>query len=281
MDSGFCFLHTARLCDRSAEDQTVKYPDVVHAISELIRVEDHGVEFIVDAEIVAFDSSTQKILPFQQLQGRARKDVSIANVKITVCIFAFDILYLNRPLISETLEKRRRMLHENFDEKPGVFCFAKGKDTTDAEEIMQLLNESIKIGCEGLMVKALDGPSSTYEPANRSQNWLKVKKDYLEGLTDSLDLVPIGGYYGKGKRTGVFGAFLLACYNSETEEYAVWQEYRACSRRDVTQPCFVRPAHALISCPVRWSTVMTDFVQNRNRFHGGDASRAERALQKE
>ena len=64
----------------------------------------------------------------------------------------------------------------------------------ELDELSTFLNEAMNMGTEGLIVKTLD---STYEPSKRSAHWLKLKKDYLEGVGDTFDLVPIGAWYGK------------------------------------------------------------------------------------
>lgn len=123
---------------------------------------------------------------------------------------------LVQSLLQTPLSERRKRLAEAVVQVPHLLRLAESMESSDTEEIATFLTESVRSGCEGLMVKTLDR-DATYEPSRRSLNWLKLKKDYMEGTTDSLDLVVIGGYHGRGKRTGVFGAYLLACYNDEDE----------------------------------------------------------------
>ncbi|KAL6565624.1 hypothetical protein OROHE_004679 [Orobanche hederae] len=85
------------------------------------------------------------------------------------------------------------------------------------EEVQMFFEISVNSSYEGFIFKTLN-IDAAYEP-RQSNNWLKLKRAYLEGLGDSLDLVPIAAYYGHGKRTGVYGTFVLACYDTNKEEF--------------------------------------------------------------
>ncbi|KAI9311581.1 ATP-dependent DNA ligase [Dichotomocladium elegans] len=215
----------AKLYSRHLEDMTEKYPDIVRVLPEICELETKS--FIMDAEIVAV-TEEGKIQPFQILSNRERKNVTVSGIKVRVCIMAFDLMYLNGvSLLRLSFRDRRDRLFRHFKRIPGVFdftCSLTAFGSPDSFEMVErFFKESIKQGCEGMMVKVLDQPSeekqkqllSTYEPDKRLESWLKVKKDYLEGIGDSLDLVPIGAWYGNGRKVGWFSPVLLACYNPE------------------------------------------------------------------
>ncbi|KAG5221916.1 DNA ligase [Salix suchowensis] len=180
---------TVAVFSRNSEDMSKKYPDLVDQLPKCIK--DSTKTFVLDAEAVAIDRTTK----------RKRKDVKVEDIQVRVCLFAFDLLYLNGEVCHYSL------LREHFQPVSGEFEFAKSNDGETTDEIQTFLEDSM-----------LDTDASFYEPSRRSINWLKVS-DYLAGVGDSLDLVVVGGYYGKGKRTNVYGAFLLACYDADSEEY--------------------------------------------------------------
>lgn len=217
---------TVRIYSRNSEDMSERYPDLVSIVKDFIKetleLSTSGTpkSMILDCEAVAWDREKNKILPFQVLSTRKRKDVNESDIKVHICLFAFDLLLYNgESLITKSFNERRSTLHDNFQPLEGKFQFATYKDSSDLDELQAFLDQSVKDSCEGLMVKMLHGSDSYYEPSKRSRNWLKLKKDYLAGVGDSLDLVVVGAYVGRGKRTGSYGGFLLASYNDDTGEY--------------------------------------------------------------
>lgn len=210
-----------KVFSRSLLNTSEKFPEVPLYVQESCK-ETNVTSFVLDTEVVAFNREKNQFVPFQILSTRKRTEENAESAKVQVIVQAFDLMYLNgESLLDRPLAERRELLLKNFLPIDGKFQFATALDHTengDTAVIEEFLDNAVKGQCEGLMVKTLD-VNAAYEPSRRSLNWLKLKKDYLEGLGDSVDLVPIGAYHGRGKRTGVYGAYLLACYDEDSEEF--------------------------------------------------------------
>jgi DNA ligase 1 len=117
---------------RHLEVMTDKYPDLV-ALVPKIRGEGVG-SFIMEGEVVAIDRESGELKTFQTLANRARKDVVIGSVKIDVCLFAFDLMYLNgAELLNRPFRERRELLRSLFIEIPHHFTWVKSIDATSAD----------------------------------------------------------------------------------------------------------------------------------------------------
>lgn len=163
----------AAIFSRNSEDLSKKYPDILVKLDTWVKNDTKS--FVLDCETVAWDVVEKKVLPFQQLMTRKKKDVKAEDIKVKVCVFAFDLLFLNgEALVEKSLRERRELMHNAFQPVEGEFAFATFMIGREIDEIQHFLDESVKASCEGLMVKMLDGTESGYEPSKRSRNWLKV-----------------------------------------------------------------------------------------------------------
>jgi len=199
------------LFSRRLENITQYYPDIVENIGKSLNVH----EGVFEAEIVPINENTGEFLPFQELMHRRRKyklEQAVSQYPITVNFF--DVLYFdNKDCLNLEYSERRKILEKLVNEdnfsKLVPMSFVKTEN-----EIEDFLENSINAGCEGLMLKT---PTAPYRAGTRGSNWLKLKREYRNELGDSLDLIVIGAYFGRGRRTGLYGTLLLATYNPEKD----------------------------------------------------------------
>lgn len=168
-------------------------------------------ECILDGEILLVDINTSVPLPF----GTLGKHKCTQFTTACPCVFVFDILYKDgESLLQMPLEERREELKKavQFTRNRVMYselCLVKGDMAQRRAILQQHLNRAIAEGLEGLMIKDVKG---VYEP--RARHWLKLKKDYLEGLADSADLLVLGAWYGSGNKGGQLSTFLMGCIDT-------------------------------------------------------------------
>jgi DNA ligase-1 len=203
------------LFSRRSENITHHYPDVC----ELIRSGLKAKEAVVEGEAVAINIQTGEFLPFQELMHRRRKyGIEEAMEKYPVTLFLFDVLYVDgEEMLDKPYLERRKKLEEIVVEGERVKV-ATSKIIKNTEELEKFFMEAVEIGCEGLVCKSI-ASDSIYQAGARGWLWIKYKRDYKSEMTDTVDLVVVGAFWGKGKRAGSYGALLMAAYDDETDTF--------------------------------------------------------------
>ena len=198
---------------RSLENITEYYPDIVENVSKLINAKTG----IFEAEIVAINENTGDFLPFQELMHRRRKyGIKRAVSEYPITVNFFDVLFIDEQnCLNLQYSERRKILEKvlSVDDFAKLIPMIISKSEANVEDFLE---NSINSGCEGLMIKDLN---SNYNAGSRGNNWLKLKREYRNELGDSLDLVVIGAFFGKGRRTGRYGTLLLGSYNDNEDTF--------------------------------------------------------------
>ncbi|GAH03784.1 unnamed protein product, partial [marine sediment metagenome] len=210
-----------KLFSRRLLEISEQYPDVCKTIIENIKVDD----VIIEGEVVAMDSFYEKMLPFQVLSKRRRKyDVEDIMKEVPVCLFLFDILkYKNESYIGKSFLERRKKLEEIVSEREEL-RLVKSQSIRNTEELLDFFNAARKEGNEGIIAKSIK-EDSIYQAGNRGFIWIKLKG--LEGgkLKDSIDVVLVGAFYGKGRRTGVYGTYIGAVYDPVNGKFVAFTRF--------------------------------------------------------
>src|SRR3989454_3092089 len=203
-----------RVFSRNLEDYTLMFSELTAGAREL-----KDETLILDGEAIAYSKELEQYLPFQLTASRRRQHgIEQAALELPLVAFIFDILYRNgRELTDLPYEQRLAMVDEVIAGST-VLLPAPIIKTDSVEVLTKTLLDNISQGLEGVVVKR---PESKYQAGARNFNWVKLKRHTSGELNDTVDLVLLGYYFGKGKRAefGV-GALLAGVYDAENDRFA-------------------------------------------------------------
>ncbi len=204
-----------KLYSRRLTDVTSQFPDLVENIKKYVKVE----KVILDGEAMAYDFENDLFGSFQILMQRRRKyDVKEYRKKIPVKYMLFDVLYVDGNSFMHTSYPQRREKLERVLEESKYIALASRRVSSDLDNIDDFFQECINKNLEGIVCKSC-AEDSYYRAGGRDWTWIKWKKEYISKLSDTLDLVIIGAYAGRGRRSGTYGALLCASYNHHDDTF--------------------------------------------------------------
>lgn len=200
---------------RRLENITSQYPDVVEYVTNFIR----GEEFIVEGEVIPVDPESGEMRPFQELMHRKRKsDIHEAIKEYPVNVFLFDLMYYEgEDYTVKPLPERRKKLESILSENDKIHI-ATHIIVDNTDKLKEFFYQAISEGAEGVMLKSISN-DSIYQAGSRGWLWIKFKRDYQSEMADTVDLVLVGAFYGKGKKGGKYSSFLMAAYNPDKDVF--------------------------------------------------------------
>jgi DNA ligase 1 len=206
---------TIELFTRRLEEISTQFPDVV----ELLAAGLGPGEAILEGEVVAYDAAAGELRPFQEVMFRRRKyGIAEAVRDVPVGLFCFELLYADgEDLTTLPYPQRRAALAEAITVSSQL-RLTTAVEISTPEALNAAFEQAVTDGCEGLICKSVS-PASVYQAGARGWLWIKLKRDYRTELSDTVDLVVVGAYAGRGRRAGVYGALLLAAYDADADVF--------------------------------------------------------------
>jgi DNA ligase-1 len=203
-----------RVFSRNLEDYTLMFSELTSAAQAL-----KDETLILDGEAIAYSKELEEYLPFQLTASRRRQHgIEQAARDLPLVAFVFDILYRNGRDLTELPYEERLALVDQVIAGSTVLLPAPIIKTDSVEVLTKTLLDNISQGLEGVVVKR---PDSKYQAGARNFNWVKLKRHTSGQLNDTVDLVLLGYYFGKGKRAEFgLGALLAGVYDADKDRFA-------------------------------------------------------------
>jgi DNA ligase 1 len=198
---------------RNLESMTEMFPELVAAAAAL-KVE----SVILDGEAIAYNPESEEYVPFQETTARRRKEgIDEFAVRAPLRAFVFDVMFRDGLDLTPLPYSRRFGVVTDLLRGSETLLPAPLTTTDSAEVLTQELLDNISRGLEGVVAKRLASP---YQAGARNFNWVKLKRNTSGQLNDTIDVVLLGYYRGKGKRAEFgAGALLAGVYDSDRDEF--------------------------------------------------------------
>ena len=253
-----------RLFTRNLNDITDRLPGVVSLVGDL-----PGGDLVLDGEVAGLteDGGPRR---FQDTMGDFSAQATAGRGGALAAYF-FDVMHADgTALVDEPLSARRAVLGELVPEPfrlPSIV-------TADADAATRFMDDAVRRGLEGVMVKNLESP---YAAGRRGGSWRKVKPVH------TFDLVVLAVEWGHGRRQGWLSNLHLGArgddgfvmvgktFKGMTDELLRWQTEELQKIAIATER--VASEHVVHVRPEKVVEVAIDGVQRSTRYPGGVALR--------